>query len=162
MKSSFSMTGGVTDLDCPGCGPALMLGVGGDMRVYESGDPVGSGSTLSLALSGDLGYAKLEPSAQTGLVLAVGLPLTVGFGANREGLRFAPYFTPALGVGSVSDSCNGLVTSDCEESGMRWLVGGGIGIWNSLTSVSVTIGVNQVLIERAKPVLGINVIVGGR
>src|SRR5688500_4262011 len=67
LQSSVSITAGVQFAQGGSSEtPALMLGVGGDMRVYESGDAA-SGSTLSLALSGDLGYGQLKPGDQSAL-----------------------------------------------------------------------------------------------
>src|SRR3989442_3964994 len=57
VESSVTLTAGVTDRDCTSCNPAMLLGVGGDVRLYE----MGSGSTLSIAVSGDLAYGQLKP-----------------------------------------------------------------------------------------------------
>jgi hypothetical protein len=159
LQSSVSITAGVQF----GQGSAdsqLMVGLGGDMRLYESGDP-SSGSTLSLALSGDLGYAQLKPGDQSGLALGIGAPVTIMFGATPEGMRIAPFFTPVFGIGSTTGGCP-VAFPSCEESGIRWVLGGGIGVWNPVSSISASIGVNQVLLDGAKPVFGVNVTLGGR
>lgn len=161
LESSFSLHAGVSDQNCVGCSPALMLGVGGDMRVVERGDAIGSGSTLSIAVSGDLGYAQLKPGTAYALGLGIGAPMTLSFGAATQGMRIAPYFTPVFGVGSTSGACP-VGFSQCEDNSIRWILGGGIGAWNPLSSVSATLGINQVMITGARPVFGINVIIGGR
>jgi hypothetical protein len=160
MASSVALTAGLTDADCGPCSPALMLGVGGDMRVIEVGDIVAGGSSLSVAVSGDLGFAQLKPGDETGLALGIGAPVTLMFAATPEGIRFAPYVTPVFGVGSTSLGCSGL--GECEESGTRFVIGGGIGVWNPLSSIAASLGVNHVLAEGARPVFGVNVQIGGR
>lgn len=161
MSSSVSLTAGVSDADCFGCSPAMLLGFGGDVRVFEAGDAFVSGSTLSIAVGGDLGYAQLKPGDASVLALGVSAPVTLVLGATQEGMRIAPYFTPVFGIGSTSTGCPTNLTP-CEESGTRWVLGGGIGVWNPLSSIAVSIGVNQVVFSSARPVLGVNVQIGGR
>ena len=160
MASSVSLTAGVSDAECADCSPAMMLGVGGDMRIYESGGVAGAPS-ISLALSGDFGYAQLKPGDEYALGLGIGAPFTLGFGASPQGgMRFAPFVTPMFGVGSTSGGCGGI--GDCEDSGIRWMLGGGIGVWNPLTSISASLGVNHVFFENSRPVFGVNVQIGGK
>ena len=158
LTSSIAVTAGVSDPDCFDCSPAMLLGLGGDMRVYESGN-TGSGS-LTLAISGDVGYAQLKPGDESALALGVGAPLTLSFGATPQGTRFAPFFTPVFGIGSTSLGCP--LNLDCQESGTRWILGGGIGVWNPTSSISASLGINQVMLSGAKPVFGVNVQFGGR
>lgn len=160
LASSVALTAGVVDADCAACSPALMLGVGADMRVLEMGDLVAGGSSLSVAVSGDLGYAQLKPSDETGLALGVGAPVTLTFAATPEGMRFAPFVSPVFGVGSTSLGCSGL--ADCEESGTRFVIGGGVAVWNPLSSISASLGINHVVADGARPVFGVNVQIGGR
>ena len=161
LSSSVALTAGVTDADCFSCSPALMLGLGGDMRVYESGG-VSGGPTMSIAVSGDIGYAQLKPGDNTAVGLGVGAPVTLTFGASTEGgMRFAPFVTPLFGIGAISADCP--VVGGCpDESGTRWMLGGGIGVWNPLTSVSASVGVNHIFFESSRPVFGVNVQIGGR
>jgi hypothetical protein len=159
IQSSLMLTAGVSDADCANCSPAMLLGIGGDMRVYEGGDVVGGGSSLTLAVSGELGYAQLKPDEA--FVLGIGAPITLSLSAGgREGMRVVPYFTPVFGIGQTSAPCPGFMV--CDQSGTRWVLGGGIGIWNPMSSVSASIGINQVMLSGAKPVFGINVAFGGR
>lgn len=160
IASSVSLTAGVSDADCAPCSPALMLGIGGDMRVAEMGDIVAGGSSLSIAVSGDVAYAQLKPGDDTGLALGIGAPVTLTFAATPDGMRFAPYVTPVFGVGSTSLGCSGIL--ECEESGSRFVIGGGIGVWNPLSSISASLGINHVMADGANPVFGVNVQIGGR
>jgi len=159
LQSSVTLTAGVSDADCANCTPALLLGIGGDMRVYEAGDVAGGGSSLKVAVSGELGYAQIKPDQA--FVLGVGAPITLSLGAGgREGMRFVPYLVPVFGIGQTSAPCPGFMV--CDQSGTRWVIGGGIGVWNPMSSISASIGVNQVVQAGSKPVFGINVAFGGR
>lgn len=161
LQSSVALTAGVADADCGNCSPELMLGVGGDMRVFERGDVVASGSSFTIAVSGDVGYA--QPRAvEHAVALGVGAPTTLVLGATREGMRIATYFTPVFGIGNVSAGCPTIPGSVCENSGTRVVLGGGVGVWNPLSSISASIGINHVMMNRTRPVFGVNVIIGGR
>lgn len=161
LASSFSLTAGVTDADCFGCDPGLMLGVGADTRVLESGDMAGRGSSFTVAVSGDVGYARLQPTDVSATTIGIGAPSTLTFGGTPDGMRLAAFVTPVFGIGSTSWGC-GLAPGNCEESGTRWVLGGGIGVWNPTSSISASVGVNHVFLEDAKPVFGVNVQIGGR
>jgi len=160
LMSSITLNAGVLDLDCNACAPALLLGAGADMRVAEVGDVMGDASQLTLAVGGDIGYGQLRPGTAHAIALGVSAPVTLSLGGGgRDGLRFVPYFTPTFGVGETSTPC---LIASCERSGTRFMVGGGIGVWNPISSFSASIGVNQVLITGAQPVYGVNVAFGGR
>jgi len=160
LQSSFTLNAGVLDLDCNACAPALLLGVGADMRVAEFGGAMGDASQLTIAVGGDIGYGQLKPGDDHAIALGVSAPVTLSLGGGgRDGLRFVPYFTPTFGVGETSTGC--LVVS-CTQSGTRFMIGGGIGVWNPMSSFSASIGVNQVLISGAQPVYGVNVAFGGK
>jgi hypothetical protein len=160
LQSSLSLHAGVLDSDCRGCSPALMLGVGGDMRVADFGEAAGSASQLSITVGGDLGYAQIKPGDEHALALGISAPVTLTLGGGgRDGLRFVPYFTPTFGVGQTSGPCAFL---NCQTSGTRFLLGGGIGVWNPISNLSASIGINQVMISGAEPVFGVNVSFGGK
>jgi hypothetical protein len=161
MQSSVTMTAGVLDSDCTGCPPALMLGAGGDMRLGEVADVIGDASQLTVGVSGDLGYSQLKPGNDYALTLAVGAPLALTIGSGGpEGMRISPFFTPVFGVGQTSTPCMNTVTT-CSKSGVRWVLGGGIGFWSPMSNISASIGVNQVVLSGARPMYGVNVMIGG-
>jgi hypothetical protein len=161
LESSVALTAGVADADCATCSPKLLLGAGGDMRIFERGDVLAAGSSFTLAVSGDIGYGQ-PPSVEHAFALGVGAPATLVFGATREGMRVATFFTPVFGIGNISAGCPVIPGAQCENSGTRFVLGGGIGLWNPLSSVSASLGVNQVMLTNARPVFGVNVILGGR
>jgi hypothetical protein len=166
-QSSVTLTGGVLNTDCNGCESALLLGVGGDIRVAETGDVVRGGSLLSVGVSGDLGYAQIRPGSDYAITLGVGLPVVLSIASGARGMRFAPYFTPVFGVGETSTSCPSLPVTpgssmNCDKSGVGLVLGGGLGVWNPESGVAASIGINHVVHAGSKPVFGINVILGGR
>ena len=159
-NSSISLTAGVSDTDCTDCTLELLLGVGGDMRVFEAGDVLGQGNSFSLGVSGDFGFARLQPSDVNAYALGIGAPmnLTIARGGTT-GMRIVAYFTPMLGIGQLSTDC---LTPGCQNSGTRWVMGGGIGVWNPLTSISASVGFNRVMFDDAATTFGVNVVLGGR
>jgi hypothetical protein len=166
-QSSVTVTGGVLNTNCSGCSSGVLLGIGGDMRIAEIGDVVQGGSLLSVGVSGDLGFAQLKPGSDYAFTLGVGAPITLSIGSGARGMRFAPYFTPMFGVGETSTSCPSVAVPpgspmNCDKSGVALVLGGGIGVWNPQSGVAASIGINHVVHAGAKPVFGINVILGGR
>jgi hypothetical protein len=163
LNSSVAFTAGVADADCNGCSPALLLGIGADMRVYERGDVLSVGSIFTLAVSGDVGYAEVKPTDSDALGLGIGAPMTLVFGADRSGWRLTSFFTPVFGIGRLNGLvCPGIGPCDESASGTRILLGGGVGLWSPLSSVSASLGINQVMADEARPVYGVSVVIGGR
>ena len=159
-NSSVALSAGASDAECEGCNPALLLGLGADMRVFEAGDFAGPGSSLLISVSGEIGYAQLKPGDNTALSLGVGAPIALTFTTNgATGMRVVPYVTPVFGIGQISGTC---APGACERSGSRVVLGGGVGVWNPLTSISASVGVSHVMIDGGRPVYGVNVIFGGR
>ena len=160
MKSGVALTAGLVDADCFGCPPRVTAGVGGDMRVYEKSTVVRHGSDLTVALSGDAAWAQV-PSEESAIGLSLGAPITLTLrGSGQEGVHFVSFLNPALGVGQVDLCPSG--SPNCEDTGSRWLIGGGVGLWNPLVNISASLGVNYVFEDHSKPVYGITVIFGGR
>ena len=166
-QSSVTMTGGVLNVNCNGCSSGILLGAGGDMRVAEMGDVVQGGSLLSVAVSGDLGFSQLKPGSDYAITLGIGVPVTLSIATGARGMRFAPFITPVFGVGETSTSCPAVPVApgspmNCDKNGVGLVLGGGIGLWNPESGVAASFGVNHVVHAGAKPVFGINVILGGR
>lgn len=163
LNSSVTFTAGVADAECNGCTPALLLGIGADMRVFERGDMLSAGSIFTLAVSGDVGYARINPSELDGLGIGIGAPMTLVFGADRASWRLTTFFAPVFGIGQVSGlTCPSIGPCDGRESGTRILLGGGVGLWSPMSSISASLGINQVMVDEARPVYGVSVVIGGR
>ena len=65
-----------------------------------------------------------------------------------------------LGVGETDAGCPAI--GSCERTGTRWVLGGGVGLWNPMSNVSASVGINHVFLTDAKPIYGVNVVLGGR
>lgn len=162
-SSSVAIHAGVSDADCGDCAPEMMLGVGGEMRVFEIGDALGAGSALHVGVSGDIGYAQLKGLGLTNetrgaLALGIGAPLALSMsGSGGTGMRIVPFMTPALGIGQIS-GCGGSETCN----GTRFVLGGGLALRNPMSSISASLGINHVFLEGQDPVFGVNVVIGGR
>lgn len=150
--ATISLTGGMIRPSCNGCDTHLMLSLGGDMALYSS--PLGPSSDagrFAMGLNGELGYGR--PKDATLVAGSVGLPFSLIMGSS--GMRFVPYVTPALGFGSSNESGSSV-------SGMRFLLGGGIGLHNPASAVSVHAGFQQIFIADAKMLFGLGLSIGGR
>ena len=160
MTATWAIHAGLTDADCDGCAPELMLGLGSEMRILEFGDFMSPGGSLVVGVSGDAGYAKLETvdGSRSAFSLGVGAPVALTMsGGGTSGLRIVPYVTPVLGIGQISDCGGG---GSC--NGARFVLGGGVGFWNPTSNISASLGLNHVFFPDQDPVYGVNVTFGGR
>ena len=133
---------------------SLLLGVGGDYRLASA--PVGDGATspvLTFSLDGDLGYGK--PREGTLWSLSVGAP--IGLVTRGSGMQIAPFLIPAIGFGnlSASDAFGGTTFS-----GMRYSVGGGVGVFNPASTLSVNLGFQHIFIGGSATLVGVVVSLG--
>jgi hypothetical protein len=151
LGSTVSLTGGL--ITCGGgCQAALMLGVGGDMRIYERMWGTTSTSPLfTVSLDGELGYGRTNPG--TAISGYVGAPLTLV--QRGTGMQFAPFVTPAFAFAQRS-------VSGSSTSGSMMMVGGGLGIYNMLTNVSMNVGVQHAFTQGSRDTFGLAVTIGGK
>jgi hypothetical protein len=150
--ATLSLTGGVIHPSCDGCQNQVMLSLGGDMGLYSS--PLGPSSDagrLTISLNGEFGYGK-PPDGRL-FAGTVGLPFALVLGSGS--MKFVPYVTPAFGFGSSSESGSTV-------SGTRILLGGGIGLHNRESSVSVHAGFQQIFITDSKMLFGLALSLGGK
>lgn len=165
LGSTVSLTGGVSALSGGPCGPAfcdrsdnaLMLSVAGDTRIGEM--PFGTGRSptrLAFTVNGELGYSQPRGRHETAVEVGVPISLIQG-GLARGAMRIVPFVTPEFTFANVSFN-NGGGT----ESGSRFAIGGGVGIWNPTSSVGANFGFQYVAISGAQVELGLNLTLGGR
>lgn len=154
LGSTLSLTGGV------GSGQGsngLMLSAGADTRITEM--PFGSGADsrrLAIGVNGELGYGK--PTGEHVIAGAVGLPFSLIPGRMaRDAMRIVPWVTPAFGFGNEKFD-----NFDQTFSGSRFMLGGGLGLYNPASSVAFSVGVQYVSIQNAQLQVGLNVVLGGR
>lgn len=155
LGSNFTLTAGLVRSDCNGCKVEPMLGLGGDIRL--TGMSMGTNSTsplFTVSLDGELGWGRRDPgSFITGYV---GLPIALV--QRGEGMQFVPFLTPGFAFGKATASG----TLFPERSGTAMMLGGGLGIYNTSTDVSVNVGAQHSFMNGARNTIGINVVVGGR
>jgi hypothetical protein len=153
LGASLRLTGGVNMTDCNDCDPELMLGVGGDLRLI--GSTMGNLATSPLwtvSLDGALGYGNLSPgSAFTGYV---GAP--IGLVQRGQGMQFVPFITPGFAFAQT----NGQAVSSTSGSGL--MLGGGLGIYNTESSVIINVGAQHSFMNGARNTIGINLLIGGK
>jgi hypothetical protein len=157
LGSSFRLTGGVllsnneTPLVDDPAG-RLMLSVGGDLRLI--GSTMGTTATSPLwtvSLDGELGYGNRDP----GRFISgyVGAPIALVQRGN--GMQFVPFLTP--GFAFAQTSVNG-----SSNSGSMLMVGGGLGIYNTESSVVINVGAQHSFVQGSRTLLGLNVMIGGK
>jgi hypothetical protein len=152
LGSSVTITGGVIASDCTDCKPQLMLGVGGDMRLM--GRAMGTTSVspmFTLSLDGEIGYSNADPgSFFSGYV---GVPLALV--QRGTGMQFAPFLTPGFAIGQVS-------SGGVSTNGSGLMVGGGLGVYNTESSVIINVGIQHSFVNGARNTIGINLLIGGK
>lgn len=154
LGSSVRITGGVNMTDCSDCDPDLMLGIGGDLRLI--GKTMGNVATSALwtvSLDGELGYGNLNPG--TAISGYVGLPIALV--QRGQGMQFVPFITPAFAFAQTSGQ---LALASTSGSGL--MLGGGLGIYNTESSVMINVGAQHSFVNGARNTIGINVALGGK
>jgi hypothetical protein len=145
-RASFAATAGFLNPDCDDCDGHFLAAIGGDVRMHASAVGRDAGAmTFRVGLSGEVGFAK--PEDGTVWSATAGLPLTLVVGGT-QGLRLAPFLTPGIGFGHISDG-------DFSESGTRAMLGGGMGILGQ-GGLTLTIGFQKIFIDEGETTLGIN------
>jgi hypothetical protein len=161
LGSAFSLTAGTSYQSCytSGCGTEgskLMASVGGEMRVWASSmDRTARSPRITATVNGELGYG----DGDFGRYISgyVGLPIAlVPPAAASGGMRFVPYITPGFGFAERTGSATAKAT------GSHYLVGGGVGIFNAESNVSVDLGFQYVATRQAKTMFGLGVMLGGK
>lgn len=158
LSSSLSLTGGAvfsdetTVLGGTESVARLMLGVGGDARLV--GATMGAGPTATLwtvSVTGEFGYSARNP----GSFISGYLGLPVALVPRGTGMQFVPFITPGLGFGQSS-------TSGSSAGGAAFMLGGGLGVYNSDSNVMLNFGAQHVFKDGSQTMIGLNLLLGGR
>lgn len=154
LGSTVRVTAGVNDTDCFDCDPDLMLSLGGDLRLVGSAMGTTSTSPLwTVSLDGEVGYANRNPG--TTISGYVGVPIALVPRGN--GMQFVPFITPAYAFAQTTGQ-----PLTASQNGAAIMLGGGLGIYNTESSVMVNLGIQHSFMTGARNVIGINVAVGGK
>jgi hypothetical protein len=130
----------------------LMLSGAGDYRIGSAAlSDAPASPLLALALSGELGFAK--PRDATMWSANVGVPVSLV--TQGTGMRIAPFVVPGLGFGTVNSSGE-------TRSGMRFTAGGGVGLYNPASTLSVNLGFQHVFIRGSSTLVGVVLSLGSK
>jgi hypothetical protein len=149
---------GILDPSCnePDCGNEWMFSVGGDVAL--GGTTLGATPTsprLTVGLSGELGYVKVEEVAAVSASAGIPLALVLGSGP----MKVVPYLVPGLGFGRTR-----FEVGDPEGSAARFLLGGGIGLMNLTSLINVSAGFQKVFFNEvgisSKTTFGLAITIG--
>jgi len=133
---------------------SLLLGVGGDYRLGSA--PVGDATTspvLTFSLGGDLGYGK----PREGTLWSASVDAPIGLVTRGTGMQIAPFLTPAIGFGNLHGSA---AVGGATFSGLRYSVGGGVGVFNAASTLSVNLGFQHIFIGGSATLVGVVVSLG--
>src|SRR5690606_16822749 len=135
---------------CDGCEGTFMLGA--DYITPITRRASGSGATppaFTVSLNPSVGVARLAEGEVTALATSVGLPISVAIG-EAGAARFAAFVSPGIGLGRLS----GLGDS---ESGMRPMLGGGVGL--RLGHMTISGSAQKIFIDEGEIQFGLGVAV---
>ena len=145
----LGFTGGVAT--CDGCDAIIMVGADWTTPLVRRTSPSGTfGVGVTTAIGA--GFSTEEDADGIALSGSLGLPLSLVAG-NTDGLRAVPFVTPGIGFGTL--------TGDGGDSGVRPMLGAGIGII-AANGFGLSAGVQKVFIEGGEPVFGLTLTIGGR
>jgi hypothetical protein len=135
---------------------SFMTSIAGDTRVAAL--PIGprpNGARIDVAVDGELAYSKPRNlSLWSG---AVGLPLSfVQAGQARDAIRIGPFATPSFAFGNYNSDIGP------SQSGVLFMLGGGLGVYNRTSTVALSVGFQIVAVANAQTQIGIALTIGGR
>jgi hypothetical protein len=144
----FGLTGGA--MICAGCDPLILVGADWTAPLTQS---VSEAGTFAVGLTTAAGLGIPTEDADGILVSAsLGLPLSMIAG-NADGVRVIPFVTPAVGFGAL--------TGDNGDSGIRPMLGGGVGIV-AANGFGISAGFQKVFIDEGETVIGLAITLGRR
>jgi hypothetical protein len=165
LGSTVSLSAGGVSMHCDECHTYLTVSGAGDYRFFERAfGAAQDGSRVTFGVNGELAYGRakagglLSGNVVTGTVGApVGVIVRTG---GTTGMRIVSFLTPALGFANVSggEGAGGTPAS----SGTRFMLGGGVGVFNPESNIQVSIGLQQVFINSADTQIGLSISLGGR
>ena len=133
---------------CEATDRVIMLGANAARTLLSSAERAGGGGTnWSLGASGSIGYAfPTDDQADFDMLsLAASLPLSLTAGSRGQ---IIPFVAPGVGWGRVSGG-------ETSESGVRFLLGGGLGFASASGAFSISVGAQKVFIEEGTTLFGV-------
>ena len=133
----------------------LLLSAAGDMMLSQGLFGTG-GSKYTLGLNGELGYGR-APGVSSIWAGSVGVPVALVFGQSSGPMKIVPFLTPAFGFGTINSD-----DPFSKGSGSRFMLGGGVGLEQLASNISISGGFQKIFIQDGKTVFGLSVTIGGR
>jgi hypothetical protein len=150
-KTVIGVTAGYQTYSCQGCDGHFIASGRAEGRLTST--PIGIGadaSLLTVGLNGEIGFGK--PSGATLLSITGGLPIALVSGSR---LKIAPFLTPGFGWARAS-------SSGTSSSGSRLMLGGGVAIQSTTSSLGANFGFQKIVIDNGETTFGVNVTFGIR
>jgi hypothetical protein len=184
--ATFGVTAGILDYACDEdpiddptidfdleCKSAMMAGANVSAPLLSS--PVGTaGSTFNLSLDGAIGFSSgdvidLEATdgfetlsfeiRQSAMAAAVGMPLSLV--VRSPSLIVVPMLRPGIGFGRISGEVElDGQSEEATESGVRFMLGGGVGFLLPNSGIGFSLGAQKVFYEEGKTVIGLGLTFG--
>jgi len=179
LRQSVDFDGdGVDDFSASlGCGNSMTGAVSWSMPLLRTIPSEGAGTSFLVGLdasvglsSGDVLQARISaPDPQLPLnlrvnfeasTLAAGLGLPVGFVLRSPGVTVTPHVLPRVAWGRTSfelpalGEVDGSTDDSIEESDVRFMLGGGLGLQFTGTGFGLHVGVQKVFVEDGKLAFG--------
>ena len=135
---------------CDGCEGTFSLGADYITPLIRSA--IGTGTTppaFTVSLNPSVGFAKPMEGEGTALAASVGLPFAVATG--NAGARIAAFVSPGIGFGMLRGSGE-------SESGMRPMLGGGVGV--RVGQMTVSGSAQKIFIDHGEIQFGFGIAVG--
>jgi len=152
-KATVGVNAGYQAISCDlGCDGHFIAGVNAEGRLSSMDLGTGADAAqLTIGLNTDAGFG--TRSGTTVFGITAGLPVALASGSST--LKIAPFLTPALGWGHLSDSGD-------SESGTRFLLGGGVAILSPTSGLDVNLGFQKVFIDSGEMIFGLSLTFGVR
>ena len=147
LASTFSLTGGVIATDWQAaptdvCRRALMLGAGGDIRLYASAfGTMATSPLVTVSLDGQLGYNDATSRYVSGYVAA-----PIALVARGNGMQFVPFHAGLRVCPGVGERLDEQRIADAD-----WRR---LGIYNTSSNVTVNVGFQHPFITDGQTMFG--------
>ena len=148
-RGRVGITGGA--VICDGCDPLIMLGADWTTPLSQTVSEAGT-FVVGLTTAGGVGIPTGDGADGVALSASLGLPLSMIAGESGA-VRVIPYISPAVGFGTI--------TEEGSDSGVRPMLGGGVGIV-AANGLGVSAGFQKVFIDEGETVIGLAITFGSR
>lgn len=140
----FTLSGGYLKAGCEECTGAFVAGIAAEQELLHRRVP-GASTQFGIGVNGSFGFGK--PDGGTLWSAMAGTPFHLALGAPGH-TQVVPFVTPSIGWGLAAPDHGD------SESGVRFVLGGGVGVVNIAAGVTVNAGVSKTFITGGKMIFG--------